>query len=202
MTTFYLIRHALKCTDGNILTGRAPGVHLSEQGRWQAEKLARRLADVPIGQIFSSPLERARETAYPVAREKGLEVQVSEAVGEIDFGAWTNKSVEELEPDARWQQFNAFRSGIRAPGGETMLEVQARFVGELLRLREAYPEDTLAIFSHSDPLKAVIAYFAGAPIEAYRRFEIESAAINIITISEYRARIRTLNDTWYLDGST
>lgn len=195
MTTFYLVRHAAKAVVGHVLTGCAPHVHLAEEGYRDAARLAERLARERIDRIYSSPLERARETALPLARRIDRSVEVNTAFTEIDFGTWTNETVEALEPQPRWQQFNVFRSGARIPEGDRMLEVQTRFVCEMLRLHEAYPEAGIAIFSHSDPIRAAIAYFAGVPLDLFSRFEVDSPSISVITIGPWGPKIRCLNET-------
>lgn len=193
MTTFYLVRHAEKDVPGTMLTGRAPGVRLTAAGRRQAECLAGELAREPIRRVLSSPLERACETARPLAERLGLEVELSEAIGEIDFGAWTNQAIEALEPDAHWQRYHQFRSGHRIPEGELLLEVQARFVREMLRLRSEVTEGGVALFSHSDPIKLAIAYFAAVPLDLFSRFEIESASVSTITLTDWGPRIEGIN---------
>ena len=117
MTTFLLIRHAAHDLLGRRLAGRMPGVSLNGEGRRQVERLAERLAGASIRAVISGPLERARETAEPLARGLGLPVQISAAVDEIDFGEWTGLPFAELDQDPRWCWFNTFRSGARAPCG-------------------------------------------------------------------------------------
>ncbi len=107
---------------GGIIAGRSAGVHLSDAGRSQAAELAERVAHLPIAAIYSSPMERTRETARFVADKLGLQVQAGEALSEIDFGDWTRRRIEDLRADPLWDRFNQFRSGTRIPGGELMLE--------------------------------------------------------------------------------
>lgn len=194
MTTFYLIRHAEKACDPDLLTGRTPGVALSEEGRRQAERIAQRFAGVRLSRVLSSPLQRAQETAEPIARAAGLPVEISAALDEMNFGQWTGRRCAELAGDAPWEQFNRFRSGTRIPGGETMVEVQARFVGEMLRLREAVRDGAVAVVSHGDPIRAAVVYFAGATLDAWERFEISPASVTTIALGEEGVRIAGLND--------
>src|SRR5438477_5767065 len=127
MTTFYLIRHASNdyLTDKKI-AGWLAGVHLNEKGRKEAEQMAVKLAGEPIRAMYSSPLERATETAEPLARKLGLKIQPLEELGEIKFGDWTDKSLKELDQDPRWAHWNSFRSGTQAPKGDLMIEAQTR----------------------------------------------------------------------------
>lgn len=193
-TTFHLIRHADNDLVGDRLAGRTPGVHLNAVGRAQAERLAERLASTPIDVLFSSPLERTRETAQPLARKLGLEVQLSDALLEINFGDWTSQSFRELDRLESWKQWNTFRSAGRAPNGESMLEVQARFVGEMERLRRRFPNRTLALFSHGDPLRAAIVYYLGLSLDLLLRLELSTASITTLAIDDWGVRFLRINE--------
>lgn len=195
-TTFLLIRHAT--TDavvGRCLAGRAPGVHLNQAGRDEVARLVARLAGAAVGAVYSSPLERALETAEPLARSLGLEVRALDPLNELDFGRWTGLTFEELERDPLWRRFNSFRSGARAPGGELMIEAQARIVAEVERLRLAHAGETIAVVSHGDPLKAVIAHYTGIPLDLFRRVEISPASVSILEVGEEDARVLLVNGT-------
>ena len=193
MTTFYLVRHAEKDGPADLLSGRAPGLGLSAAGRRQAEQLAEALAHEPIGRVTSSPLARARETASPLAQRLGVPAGVSEALRDIDYGAWTDRTAESLQDDPDWQRFHGFRSGSRIPEGEFLADVQARVVREMLRLRSEVPEGGIALVSHSDPIKLAIAHFAGVPLDLFSRFEIDSASVSIVVLTDRDARIVGMN---------
>jgi probable phosphoglycerate mutase len=200
MTTFLLIRHAANETIGELIVGQAAGVHLNEEGIAQAASLAERLARVQLAALYSSPMERALETASPLAIRHELEIQKSNALVEINFGEWTGRTLRALEGEKQWQQFNSFRSGTRIPGGELMVEVQTRVVVELERIRERYRDDTVAVVSHGDPLKAAIAYYAGVPLDLFLRLEISPASVSVIAVNDDGPKILLLNDTGELPG--
>jgi probable phosphomutase (TIGR03848 family) len=194
MTTFYLIRHASNAyLDEKKIAGRLPGVHLNAEGRKQAQQLAERLAREPIRAIYTSPLERAYETAEPVAAKLGLSLQISEGLGEIRFGDWTDQPIAKLDTIPQWQRWNSFRSGTQMPNGETMIEAQARIVREMLRLRDAHRNEAIALVTHGDPIKAAVAYFLGSPLDLFLRIEVDPASISIIALDENGARIMRLN---------
>ncbi len=153
MTTFYLIRHAEKDAVEGVLAGRTPGIALSARGLRQAEALARHLRGERIDAVFSSLIQRAQETAAAIARDRGLGVELCEPITEVEFGEWTGASLSGLAPQERWRRFNTFRSGTPIPGGETALAVQARFVSEMLRLRDARPGGGVALVSHANPIR-------------------------------------------------
>src|SRR5918993_3484461 len=135
MTTFLLIRHALCDPVGISIAGRASGVHLNEAGRQQAAALAGRLGGLPVAAIRSSPLERAMETAEPLAAALGLPVAQDAGLNEVDFGEWTGRTLLELDGLAEWRDFNERRGCARIPGGETMAEVVSRSLATLEQVR-------------------------------------------------------------------
>jgi probable phosphoglycerate mutase len=200
MTTFYLIRHGLNDWVDHRLAGWLPDVRLNSRGREQAERLAGRLRPVRFDAVVSSPLERALETAAPLAAVAGVPVQVSDAIGEIRIGEWTGRELADMQTDEGWRRFNVFRGGTRAPGGELMLETQLRMVNEVLHLRARHPAGTVAIVSHGDPLRAAVGYFLGAPIDMFLRLEISPASISVVRMDDWGACVACVNDTAHLAG--
>jgi probable phosphomutase (TIGR03848 family) len=195
MTRFLLIRHATNDMVGKRLTGRMAGIHLNEAGILQAHELGERLAGLPVTAIYSSPLERAVETALPVARSLGLELVIWEDFSEINFGEWTGCTFEELARIPRFEQFNTFRSFTRIPGGEWMPEAQMRMISGIEKLCLLHAGRTVAIVSHADMIKAVLAYYAGIHLDLFQRIEISPASVNIVEIYNETARILLLNHT-------
>lgn len=195
MTTILLIRHGLTNSVGKRLSGRLPGVSLNEEGRKQAQNLALRLAHVPISAIYSSSLERAVETAEPLANAQHLQTIISSDFLEINFGDWTNAAFTELQTIPQFQHFNAFRSNTRIPGGEMMLEAQTRMIAGLERLCRQHQQQTVVVVSHSDLIKAALAYYAGIHLDMFQRIEISPASVSVIQIYEETARILVINDT-------
>jgi broad specificity phosphatase PhoE len=196
VTTFYLIRHAQRSGDQHLLTGRLPGFSLTDEGRDQAERLARHLASESITRVFSSPMERAQETAGPIARQLRLAVQVLPAINEIDAGRWSGHTFGELDAgDEQWRRFNRWRSLTRIPGGESATEVQARFTSEMLRLQELYPADGIVLVSHADPIKIALAWALGAPLDFYDRLEIGLGSVSVVTLNEAAPKVLRLNES-------
>ena len=195
MTKFLLIRHATTDAVGKYLSGRHSGVHLNTEGKTQAQALANRLTNQKIAAIYSSPLERAVQTAAPIAALQHLNCQVNEHFQELDFGQWTNKAFSELEGDENFKRFNTFRSGTRIPGGEMMQEAQSRIVRGLQQLAVDHPDVTVAVVSHSDMIKAAIAFYTGVPIDLMQRLEISPASISILDVYSDFASLQLLNHT-------
>ena len=193
MSVFLLIRHGSNPSIGNFIPGRMPGVHLNKEGKAQAEALAERLGRLSIDAIYSSPLERTVETARPLTGRLGLEIQIREEFAEIDIGDWAGEGFKRLTDDPLWRQYNTFRTGTRPPNGELMVEVQQRMVCEIERLRKEYPESLLAVFSHADPIKTVIAHYAGIPLDFFLRLEISLTSVSAVSINDFGPKILCMN---------
>jgi len=184
-TTFLLIRHGNCEPVGKYLAGRLPGISLNEEGRRQSEELLITLKGVELNAIYSSPLERALETATPLAQIRRIPITPCPSFSEVDWGEWTGRTIEDMKQVPDWRIFHGFRSGIRIPGGEFLIEVQARAVAELERLRLAHPDQTVAIFSHSDIIRAALLHYMGAPLENLLRLEIPPASVSTMHLSEW-----------------
>jgi broad specificity phosphatase PhoE len=193
MSHFYLVRHGANDYLGKALAGRLPNVHLNEEGRRQAAAVAGFLAKRKIHRLFSSPLERTRETAEPVSAKLGLKVEVLENLNEVEFGKWSGRTIKELESDSQWKLFNTFRSGALIPEGEHFAALQGRIVGELARLHSAYPDDHMALFSHGDVIRSALVYFLGMPIDFIPRLEISPGSVTILRLEKWGVQVLGIN---------
>ena len=195
MMNLLLLRHALNDWVGERLAGWTPGVHLNEKGINQASGLAQRLAGVPISAIYCSPLERTLETAQPLAEAHGLAVQVREGLGETRYGEWTGRTLQELREETLWPVVQVYPGGARFPGGESLREVQARMVAELDAIRDAHAGQTVAVVSHSDPIKLAVAHYAGLPLDLFQRLTISPASVTAFAFTHFGPRLICLNHT-------
>jgi probable phosphomutase (TIGR03848 family) len=195
MTRFLLIRHATNHTVGKRFAGRMQGVHLNDEGKAQAQHLAERLSSLPIAAVYSSPLERAVETAEPLAGVLNQQTITSDDFLELELGEWTNTAFEDLAGEPQFRLFNSFRSCTRIPGGELMLEAQARIITGLGKLVARHPGQTVAVVSHADLIKAAVAYYAGIHLDLFQRIEISPASVSVVELYEDTARILLLNHT-------
>jgi probable phosphomutase (TIGR03848 family) len=197
MTTFLLTRHALCDPVGKSIAGRQPGVHLNATGKEQALRLAERLSDLRLAAIYSSPLERAMETAAPIAARQNLPIQPAAGTTEVDFGEWTGKDLSELDALPEWRRFNQYRSGTRIPGGESMAEVLSRALGELERLRQRHPtpDALVALVSHGDVLRMLVTHLLGIPPDFLHRVELSPASVSVIQLEDYGPHVLVLNST-------
>jgi broad specificity phosphatase PhoE len=172
-----------------------PDVHLSQDGRMQAELLPERLTDVPVGAVYCSPLERTRETGRTLADARGLPLQLCDGLLEIDYGDWTGRHLDELRGDETWRQWNTFRSGHRPPRGESTIEIQARVMSQLVRLKERHGDECVALITHGDIIKAALAYCTGAPLDLFHRVEISPASISVLMIADHGPWVACINNT-------
>jgi probable phosphomutase (TIGR03848 family) len=183
-TLVLLVRHGETPTTGTVLPGRAPGLHLSDRGRVQAEQVAERLAGLPVDAIYSSPLERACETAEPTAARIGLEVTEDAGLIECDFGDWTGAALAALAGLPQWQTVQHSPSAFRFPNGESFAAMQARMVGTLEVLCTAHPRGVVVCFSHADPIKAAVAHALGTHLDLFQRIAISPGSVSVISYLE------------------
>lgn len=196
-TRFHLVRHGTNdFVERQQIAGRLPGIGLNATGQAQAELAARWLAQRPIRHIGTSPLERAVETAAPLARELNLVPEPLPGLAEIDFGEWTGKRIGDLDPLPEWRRWNRFRTGTRIPGGESILEVQTRMVAALESVRQRFPGAEVALFSHGDPIRSVLMYYLGMPLDNWQRLEISPGSVSTLNLGCWGARVSALNLTF------
>jgi broad specificity phosphatase PhoE len=192
--TFLLIRHAAHVHLDRCLSGRMPGVALSDDGQAQAAALARGLSMERIDRIACSPLERTRDTAAAIAMACGLADPVAiDALIEIDMGEWTGAVFADLR-GAAWDAWNRQRGTARIPGGETMAEAQARIVGYMAGVAAAEDGVVVALVTHSDMIRAAVAYALGLPLDNLLRFDVGPASVSRMVIGDWGARLLSLNE--------
>jgi len=180
-TTILLVRHGLTPTTGKLLPGRSAGLHLSDEGQRQADAAARRIARLErVAAIYSSPLERARETAMSIAKARGLAVRIERGLIELDIGEWTGSSLARVSRKPEWQQVQRYPSGFRFPDGESFTEMQTRITGTLAALVARHRGGTIVAVSHADPIKAALAHALGMHLDHFQRLVIAPASITTI----------------------
>lgn len=201
MTVLLLIRHgATPSSDSGVIAGWTPGVHLTDRGREQAQGVAERLAGLPIDFVYSSPLERCRETVALLAAARGLRVRVRSELGEVRYGSWTGRRVRQLARTRLWRAVHVVPSRARFPGGESLLEVQDRAVRELERIAAAHPKAVVAVCSHADPIRLALAHFAGIHPDLFQRLAIDTASVSVVALGDGVPHVLKVNDTGDLSG--
>ena len=195
-TLFLLVRHGQTPTTGKVLPGRAPGLHLADAGHAQANAAGDRLAALDrVDAIYSSPLERARETAAPIGKARGLKIGVDKGLLECDFGEWTGSELKKLMKLPEWNTVQRAPSTFRFPGGESFTEMQTRIVGAIDRLRLAHQGGVVVCVSHADPIKAAVAHAMGTHIDMFQRIVISPCSITAIAYSPGGPVVLTVNST-------
>lgn len=193
MSRFHLVRHAAAEWPGNRIAGRLPNIHLTDTGQRAARRLAETLSREKIAAVFTSPRERARETAELLAA--GRDIDIAAELDEIDYGDWSGESLESVREQPRWRAFNSVRSCTRIPAGELIVEAQARVVGLIDRLRDPPIDGAVVLVSHAEVIRAALAYYLGAPLDFMLRLEIGPASLSTIAIEADGPRILCVNRT-------
>jgi len=194
MPTIFLVRHGEnEYVAKGRLAGRLPGVHLNDNGRKQAEAVAKALDKAPIRAVYSSPMERCMETAQPLATVLGMEVTPLDGIIEVDFGDWQDRTLKQLRRRKLWKVVQANPSRMCFPGGETFADAQLRIVKTLEDLTQRHPKDLIACFSHSDLIKLAVSYYLGQPLDLFQRIMIAPASISTLHLGEMGAQIINVN---------
>ena len=195
-TLVLLVRHGQTPTAGKLLPGRAPGLHLAEQGVQQAQRAAERIAELTkVDAIYASPLERARETAAPIAAARGMKVNIDKGLLECDFGDWTGAELKKLMKLPEWTTVQRAPSTFRFPNGESFTEMQTRMVSAVDRLRAKHAGGTIVCVSHADPIKAITAHAMGSHIDLFQRIVISTCSITAIAYGMGAPVVLTVNST-------
>jgi probable phosphoglycerate mutase len=195
--TVLLIRHAAHVELGKVLTGRRRDVALSADGLEQAEIVADLLGVEPLAGVFSSPRERAFYTAREIAEQHQLAVSILDDLDEIDFGDWTGRRFDELEGDPAWDAWNEARGTACPPGGEAMADAVARAVAAIGVAAAAHPDACIAIVTHCDIIRGVLAHHLGLPLDNLLRFDIDPASVSRLTVGSWGARVMSVNERLY-----
>jgi probable phosphoglycerate mutase len=199
ITTLILVRHAVTAQTGPLLSGRTPGIPLSEDGQAQAKATAERLATLPIAAVYASPIERTTETATAIAAPHGLEVRPLPGVLEADYGEWTGGKLAELAKTDLWKTVQRSPSRARFPGGESIAEMQARMVVALEEVAVEHTGEMFVVVSHADPIKSAIAHYTGVHLDLFQRIGVSPASVTAFQLSPHGAALVKCNDTGTLD---
>jgi ribonuclease H / adenosylcobalamin/alpha-ribazole phosphatase len=191
-----LIRHAAHSHFGSILSGRIAGLGLSAEGCVQAGRLAARCASLELDRLESSPIQRAVETAEAIARRRdGLTVRIAPELDELDFGDWSGRSFADLAADPHWQSWNSARETAVAPNGESMVQAQSRAWRHIAGTAAANPGRTVAMVTHCDIIRGVIARVLGLSLDHILRFDVDPASISRLAVGPWGAKVLSINET-------
>ena len=194
MTTIFLIRHGLNDWTGKRLIGSTPGVHLNATGRQQAVAVAAALRKVHIEAIYSSPLERAMETAEPLSRLLNLPIQPHDGLKEVDFGEWQGFTTQRMKRQKLFKKVQEKPSEVQFPGGESFAEAQARVISALREVTSNGEQPkALACFSHADVIRLAIAGLIGLPLDSFQSLNTETGSISLVALGSTRSTLLKLN---------
>jgi len=196
MPLFLLIRHG---ENDYVKTGRLPGhidgIHLNERGQKQAQALGEALKTVPIKAVYSSPLERAMETAEPIAKARSLQILPELDLRDADVGKWQGKSIKSLRLTNAWKIVQHSPSRFTFPEGESFPGVQTRIIGVLERIARKHnkPKDIVAVVFHADPIKLAVSHFLGLPLDHFQRLSCDTGSLTALYVGEMGANLIKLN---------
>jgi broad specificity phosphatase PhoE len=194
MTIFHLLRHGEHELGRRVLAGRMPGVGLSERGRTEIAAVAERLADEGIAALYSSPLQRTRESAEILGTRLGLPVAFRDDLIELDFGEWTGTTFDAIRADPRWEPWRTQRSLATIPGGESMREVQRRAVEAMLAIAGNHRDEAVVAVSHGDVIRSVLVFALGMPLDLFGRIEVGLGSLSTIRLDADGIRVLAVNE--------
>lgn len=184
MSRVLLIRHAPTPETGKKLTGRLPGISLDEQGRSRARRTAEYLAGLRLAAVYASPIERTWETAQLVAEPHRLNPIVEDGLLEVDYGAWSGRTLASLYKLKAWRTVQQTPSRVVFPDGESLLDAQTRAVQTVARLAREHRKQTIGLVSHADIIKAVLAHHLGQPLDFFQRIGVSPASVSVLDIPD------------------
>jgi len=201
--TLFMIRHG--ATDNNLanpplLQGRAD-VSLSKAGLRQAELTGALLANQSIGRVYSSPLERACQTAAAIASPHQLEVEIVDALCEIDVGKWEGRSWKEIavsEPE-RYQQFMSNPAEHGYAGGENVRQLYDRVQPAMGELMAANLGRQIVVVGHNLVNRTFLACLLGLPLAQVRMVHLDNCGVSIARYRAGDTKLLALNSIFHLD---
>jgi len=195
MPMLLLVRHGEnEYTKEGRLAGYIRGVHLNERGLDQARQLAAALKSAPVKALYASPLERARETAKPIAQALGLEIQIEKGLMETNVGDWQGRSLRRLALNRQWKIVQGAPSRAHFPNGETFYQCQTRVVTALDQICAHYkPGNLIAVVFHADPIRLAVAHYIGLPLDHFQRLGCDTGSVTLLALGEGNARLIWLN---------
>jgi probable phosphoglycerate mutase len=194
MSTLLLIRHGENdYLVKNRMPGHIPSIHLNGRGHEQAAELVRTLNRLPIKAIYSSPLERAVETAEPLAQTLGLGIQLLPGLTDTDVGEWEGRSWKVLSRTRLWKVIQQTPSQFQFPGGETFVQAQERVVRALDAIASAHADELIAVVFHADPIKLAIAHYLGLSLDNFQRLTAHTGSVTILKMDGFAVKLLALN---------
>jgi len=199
MATLFLIRHAVTAQTGRVLYGQTRGIDLDDRGWAQAASLVDRFASVRLTAIYSSPLERCVQTVEPLATAQRLRIERAAGLIEMDTGSWTGRTLAQVRRTKPWTTVQRRPSAFRFPGGEGFVEAQARAVDAVERIARRHPRGRVAVATHGDIVRIVLAHLLGTPLDDFQRIVADTASVSVVVTHAKHRRVVLVNDTGGLE---
>ena len=207
-TLIIFVRHGKTPTTGTKLPGRTPNLHLSDEGKSQAEMIAQEIKKssnsflgTKVSAVYASPMERTQETAKPIAKTLNLRVRTLQGLNECDFGDWTGRRLRDLSKLKSWSIIQKQPSSFRFPNGESFTEMQNRMQKTVDKILERHPGETVVCVSHADPIKAILASAVGTPLDLFQRIVVGPCSTSVVLYTKERPLVLTLNSNGNFNGS-
>ena len=207
-TLIIFVRHGRTPTTGTKLPGRAPNLHLSDEGKSQAEMIAKEIKKssssflgTKVSAVYASPMERTQETAKPIAKTLNLRVRTLQGLNECDFGDWTGRRLRDLSKLKSWATVQKQPSSFRFPNGESFTEMQNRMLKTIDKILERHSGETVVCVSHADPIKAILASAVGTPLDLFQRILVGPCSASVVLYTKERPLVLTLNSSGNFNGS-
>ena len=207
-TLIIFVRHGKTPTTGTKLPGRAPNLHLSNEGKSQAETVAKEIENSSssflgskVSAVYASPMERTQETAKPIAKTLNLRLRTLQGLNECDFGDWTGRRLRDLSKLKSWSIIQKQPSSFRFPNGESFTEMQNRMQKTVDKILERHPGETVVCVSHADPIKAILASAVGTPLDLFQRILVGPCSASVVLYTKERPLVLTLNSNGNFNGS-
>ena len=207
-TLIIFVRHGKTPTTGTKLPGRTPNLHLSDEGKSQAEMIAQEIKKssnsflgTKVSAVYASPMERTQETAKPIAKTLNLRVRTLQGLNECDFGDWTGRRLRDLSKLKSWSTIQKKPSSFRFPNGESFTEMQNRMLKTVDKILERHPGETVVCVSHADPIKAILASAVGTPLDLFQRIVVGPCSTSVVLYTKERPLVLTLNSNGNFNGS-
>ncbi|MDP6964800.1 MAG: histidine phosphatase family protein [Acidimicrobiales bacterium] len=206
-TLIIFVRHGKTPTTGTKLPGRAPNLHLSDEGKSQAEMIAKEIEKssssflgTKVSAVYASPMERTQETAKPIAKSLNLRVRTLQGLNECDFGDWTGRRLRDLSKLKSWSTIQKQPSNFRFPNGESFTEMQNRMIKTVDKILTRHPGETVVCVSHADPIKSILASAVGTPLDLFQRILVGPCSASVVLYTKERPLVLTLNSNGNFNG--
>ena len=180
----YLIRHSVTPETGKRLSSLNPDIALSAAGQVMADELGTHLSSVSSDAIYTSPLQRCRETAAAVASGRRIRPKTNKAFIEADFGNWLGRPLKSVYKLKAWQELMTAASRFRFPDGETLQEVQHRAVAGVEHLALQHKHSNIAVATHADVIRVILTHYLGMPLDLVHRLDVSPASVSIVDLHQ------------------